>query len=58
MTRHDDLPLDASEADYIEQHQPVVDDEETELPDELPLLDADPADAIDQLRAVPLDDDR
>ena len=54
-----DIPFDANEADVVEQHQPVTDRLEPDagLPDELPTVDADPADALDQYRTIPDDDD-
>jgi len=52
-----DLPLDANEADVLEQRQSIVDDDAIELPDELARLDADTADVLDQHLTVPLDDD-
>jgi len=63
-----DLADDGSEADVIEQRQaPLPDDMElADLADELDELDeldpdvveADPADLMEQHRVVPLDDDR
>lgn len=52
-----EVPFEASEADVIEQRQAIIDDGEFGLPADLPLADADPADALDQLLAVPFDDD-
>lgn len=56
MTIETELRLDANEADVAEQRQPIIDDE-VGLPDQLPLTDADPADALDQHLTVPIDDD-
>lgn len=52
-----DLPLDANEADALEQRHPIIDDGTIDLPDEIARLDADPADVLDQHLTVPLDDD-
>jgi hypothetical protein len=69
MPRHEldsavtgDLADDGSEADVIEQRQaPLPDDMElADLADELDpdVVEADPADLMEQHRVVPLDDDR
>lgn len=57
MTNYAEIPFEVNEADIVEQRQPIGDDDNVELPLELPLTDADPADALDQHLAVPLDDD-
>lgn len=61
MTADTDLPFDANEADVVDQHRPVADrlelDDEAGLPDELPPVDADPADALDQYLTIPDEDD-
>jgi hypothetical protein len=56
----DELPVDAPEADYVEQHQPAVPGDED--PDEVvPAVDTDveanPADVLEQAAPVPLDED-
>lgn len=57
MTIDREFPLDANEADVVGQRQPVIDDDDVDLPDALPLVDADPADALDQHLSVPIDDE-
>ena len=57
MTIDAEIPFEANEADVVEQRQPVLDDGDMALPDELPLADVDPADALDQHLTVPIDDD-
>lgn len=52
-----EIPLDANEADVVEQRQTISDDGDVALPDELPLADADPADLLDQHLSVPIDDE-
>jgi hypothetical protein len=50
------IEVDAPEADWIEQHQPVMDPPEDDLfPSEIPE-DVAEADALDQARTVPDDD--
>ncbi|MGB3733752.1 MAG: hypothetical protein WA964_02260 [Ilumatobacter sp.] len=56
MTTDTDIPLDANEADVAEQRRSLLDDDMA-LPDELPLIDANPADVLDQHLTVPIDDD-
>ena len=55
----DDEPIgidaDAPEADWIEQHQPVIDDDDDLFPIDLPD-DVPEADALDQARSVRDDD--
>lgn len=53
------IPLEASEADALEQQHPITDhDDDPNVPEDLPVpLDADPADVLDQHRPVPIDDD-
>ena len=55
----DDEPIgidaDAPEADWIEQHQPVIDDDDDLVPIDLPD-DVPEADALDQARSVRDDD--
>ncbi len=61
MTADTDLPFDANETDVIEQHRLVTHrldpDDEAGLPDQLPPVDADPADALDQYRTISDDED-
>ena len=58
MPLDSELPLEADEADALDQRRPAFDDDsEPVLPAELPLTDADAADALDQHLTVPLDDD-
>lgn len=57
MTIDADIPFEANAADIVEQHQPIIDDGDSALPEELPLADVNPADALDQHLAVPIDED-
>jgi hypothetical protein len=50
-----DAPDDAPEADAVEQHRGVV-DEDDEVPPSVPF-DVDPADAYEQNRVVDYDED-
>jgi len=52
-----DLPLDAPEADVIEQSQPVGDEAEPPAVKEIPP-DVPEADALEQSQTVEIDDDR
>jgi hypothetical protein len=59
----DELPADAPEADYVEQHQEAVptdveDPEATAAPVVVdPDVEANPADVLEQAEVVPLDDE-
>ena len=54
--RDRDLPIDAPEADVIEQSQPVGDEDETRIPEIPP--DVPEADALEQSQTVEIEDDR
>ena len=56
MANDRDLPMDAPEADVIEQSQPVGDEREPETPEIPP--DVPEADALEQAQSVEIDDDR
>lgn len=56
-TPHVELPLDASEADALEQLRPLVDDDDPIPPAELRTTDADPVDVLDQHVTIPVDDE-
>lgn len=51
-----EIEADVPEADAIEQHQPTIPLDAAEEPESIPD-DAAEADALDQARTVPLDDD-
>ena len=51
-----EIDADVPEADAIEQHQSALPDDASEEPATIPD-DASEADALDQARIVPLDDD-
>ena len=59
----DELPADAPEADYVEQHQAAVptdveDPEATAAPVVVdPDVEANPADVLEQAEVVPIDDE-
>jgi hypothetical protein len=62
----DQLPADAPEADYVEQHQPAVPGAVEDLEDPegpgVPLVvdpdvEANPADVLEQAEVVPIDDE-
>ena len=61
----DQLPADAPEADYVEQHQPAVPTDLEDLDDRAaatpvvvdPDVEANPADVLEQAEVVPLDDE-
>jgi len=56
----DEVPADAPEADYLEQHQaaqPADPDEVTSPVVIDPDVEANPADVLEQAASVPVDDD-
>jgi hypothetical protein len=56
----DELPSDAPEADYLEQHQPARPEDADELDapvDVDPDVEANPADVLEQATPAPVDDD-
>jgi len=57
-----EVPLEATDADAVEQQTPVVPDEDLEDEDSVVEIDlaveADPADVLEQAEPVPLDEER
>jgi hypothetical protein len=56
----DEMPADAPEADYLEQHQPATPDDPEDVAGPLvvdPDVEANPADVLEQAVPVPVDDE-
>jgi hypothetical protein len=57
MRDQPDIPLEADDADLVEQHTLVVPDEEVDDFGSIEIGDADESDVLEQYRSVPGDEE-